>query len=266
MRRLPLTGPLHSGARGDLGALTIVLVSPRNPLNIGAVARAMSNFGCFDLRVVAIHNAEFRTAASAVGPAADILTRARSYEALDEAIADARLVVGTVGRTVGATVGRTTRESHPPAPAPLDQAAPTIRALLARHRRVALLFGSEKFGLSKDALSHCQQLVTIPTRDEHASMNLGQAAAICLYELARAEAASPPAIPPDAPSAGELERLTHLLHEALLAAGQPGMETAFRLRQLRALVHRASIPGSDIPVWTGFLRQILWKLGRSKPI
>ena len=219
----------------------------------------MSNFGCFDLRVVAIHNHDFREAASAVGPAAEILARARSFDTLPEAIADAHLVVGTVGRAVGPTVGRTTRASQAAAPSPIDQAGPSLRATLSRNR-VALLFGSEKFGLSNEALSYCHQLITIPTRDEHASMNLGQAAAICLYELSRVSPA--PAAPPrqDLPTAGELERLTHLLKDALIAAGQSGMDTELRGRQLRALVHRAAFPGQDLPVWIGFLRQILWKL------
>ena len=249
--------PAHRAA--PLNNLAIVLVSPRNPLNIGAVARAMSNFGCHDLRVVAIHNPDFREADSAVGPAAEILAHARSYATLPEAIADCHLVLGTVGRTVGPTVGRTTRDSHPPAPTLLDEGAPAIRASLDRHR-VALLFGSEKFGLSNEVLSHCHQLVTIPTRDEHASMNLGQAAAVCLYEFIRPQPAAAPTIPPYSPPAGELDRLTSLLHETLLAAGQPGMDTALRARQLRALVRRAAIPAMDFPAWIGFLRQILWKL------
>ncbi len=219
----------------------------------------MSNFGCFDLRVVAIHNPDFREAVSAVGPAAEILRRARSFSTLPEAIADAHLVVGTVGREVGPTVGRTTRESRPLEPVPLVQAGPNLQATLSGSR-VALLFGSEKFGLSNEALSYCNQLITIPTRDEHASMNLGQAAAVCLYELSRVPLPGPAPAPPDLPTAGELERLTNLIKEALIAASQPGIETAFRSRQLRALVHRGAFTAQDLPVWIGFFRQILWRL------
>ena len=63
---------------------------------------------------------------------------------------------------------------------------------------VALLFGSEKFGLSNDDMSHCNWLMRIPTREEHGSMNLGQAVALCLYDLARepkAAAATPRSSP-----------------------------------------------------------------------
>ena len=225
----------------------------------------MSNFGCFDLRVVAVFDAGFREAASAVGPAAGILAGARSFATLPEAIADCRVVLGTVGRTVGPTVGRTTRDSAPPPPSLIAEAAPALRTVMggAIGQRVALLFGSEKFGLSNQALSYCDQLVTIPAREEHASMNLGQAAAICLYELARSDPApQPPTGELDRPLAGELERLTLLLRDTLVAAGQPGMDTELRGRQLRALVRRASIPGTDLATWMGFFRQILWKLRR----
>ena len=65
--------------------------------------------------------------------------------------------------------------------------------MLKRHLAAApaaLLFGCEKFGLSNDDLSYCHYLVHIPTRAEHDSMNLGQAVALCLYELARAPMAA----------------------------------------------------------------------------
>jgi tRNA/rRNA methyltransferase len=242
----------------DLNALTIVLVSPRNTLNIGAVARAMSNFGCSDLRVAAIYYKDFRKATSAVGPSAELLREARDYDTLDAAIEDCTLVVGTTG-----AVGR---EWAQPCER-LEQSALRMRAAMSGGGRVALLFGSEKFGLSNDDMSHCHALARIPTRDEHASMNLGQAAAVCLWELARLSPASAPA-PLEAPVkagrrapvAGELDRLTNLFEETLLASGYPAMHTRHRSRQLRILGRRLGIPAGDAEHWTGFLRQILWKL------
>src|SRR5215472_19244706 len=76
------------------GQLAVVLVSTRNPLNIGAVARAMSNFGFSDLRVVNPYDLAFREARSAVG-AAPLLAAARSFPSVAEAVADCTLVVGT---------------------------------------------------------------------------------------------------------------------------------------------------------------------------
>ncbi len=243
----------------DTSRLTVVLVSPRNTLNIGAVARAMSNFGCVDLRVAAIYYKDFRKATSAVGPSAELLQSARDFDTLAEAVADCTLVVGTTG-----AVGRDFDQPYER----LEQSAARMRAAMSAGERVALLFGSEKFGLSNDDMSHCHALVRIPTREEHASMNLGQAAAVCLWELARVpltgelEAAPHPkdlrARRP--PAAGELDRLTSLFEETLLASGYPAMHTRHRARQLRILARRLGIPAGDAEHWTGFLRQILWKL------
>ena len=78
----------------DLRQLAIVLVRTRNPLNIGAVARAMQNFGAADLRLVAPYEASFREAPSAVG-AGTVLREAREFASVAEAVADCRLVIGT---------------------------------------------------------------------------------------------------------------------------------------------------------------------------
>src|SRR6266404_7904189 len=75
--------------------LRVVLVSSRNPLNIGAAARAMSNFGFSRLRVVNPYDRAFREARSAVGAAAAVLAGAEEYTNLAEAVADCTLVVGT---------------------------------------------------------------------------------------------------------------------------------------------------------------------------
>jgi TrmH family RNA methyltransferase len=152
--------------------LRVVLVGARNPLNIGAVARAMSNFGAMHLRVVAPYEKAWREAKSAVG-AAELMARAEEFATVSEAIADCTLVVGTT-----AVGNREIRQRL----VSLVEAGPELRQKLSA-TRVALLFGSEKWGLSNENLSHCHWLVRIPTREEHRSMNLGQAVAVCLYEL-----------------------------------------------------------------------------------
>ena len=261
-----------------LDRLSVVLVSPRNTLNIGAVARAMSNFGAGDLRVAHIFYKEFRSASSAVGLSAALLRGARDYPTTAEAIHDAQLVVGTSGAVGGAN----DRSSLQPLER-LEAAALSMRAALDRGRRVALLFGSEKFGLSNDDMSHCHLLLRIPTRDAHPSMNLGQAAALCLYELARVSpsagskpysaiptAAQPPwELPQNFPrdaghsapaSAESVERLTGLLAQALTLSQYPGIDSLTRTRQLRTLLRRLRLSERDTGLTTGFLRQILWKL------
>jgi TrmH family RNA methyltransferase len=232
----------------------VVLVSTRNPLNIGAAARAMSNLGFLRLRVVNPYEASFREARSAVG-AAPLLSAAEEYPSVADAVADCSLVVGT---TAGAN-----RELHQPLRL-LPQAAPLIRKRLASGG-VALLFGSEKRGLSNADLSHCHWLLRIPTRQEHTSMNLGQAVAVCLYELARRPGARSAALEAgSAARAGELERITSMLLEALHASGYLDEHSATaRQEKLRRMVRRLNLSASDAVTWQGMLRQILWKLKQS---
>lgn len=256
----------------SLNYLSVVLVSPRNTLNIGAVARAMSNFGAPDLRVANIFYKEFRSATSAVGPSAELLRNSRDFPTTAEAVSDAHLVVGTSGAT-GLSWEQPLER--------LEVGALQMRAALDRGQRVALLFGSEKFGLSKEDMSHCHLLLRIPTRDAHPSMNLGQAAALCLYELARVQPHLLATAQPAAQTAPDLrpaeadmvERLNALLIEALIASEYPGMAAPSshptarspRTRQLRTLLHRMHLSGRDATVLTGFLRQMLWKIQQGQP-
>lgn len=229
--------------------LRVVLVRTRNPLNIGAAARAMSNFGFQNLRLVTPWEPSYLGARSAVG-ASRVLLHAEVFESVAEAVADCGLVVGT------SAVGE--RELHHPLRM-LEQGADLIRKKLAESP-VALLFGSEKFGLSNEDLSHCHWVMRIPTRDEHISMNLGQAVAICLYELARAAANVLPTSEPTPASASEVERISLVLFEALRISGYvlPAGEAAAQ-EKVRRLLRRLKLEESDAEVWLGMMRQILWK-------
>jgi TrmH family RNA methyltransferase len=228
------------------------MVATRNPVNLGAAARAMANFGFSRLRVVNPYEVAFREARSAVG-AAPLLRAAQEYRTPAEAVADCRLVVGTT------SVGH--RELQHPVRR-LEYGARLILKGLA-NGPVALLFGSEKFGLSNEDLSHCQWLMRIPTVSQNLSMNLGQAVALCLYELARdpkAVAARPEKI--KSASAAENEQITGLLLDVLHRSGYINPLTAGSTEEkVRRLVRRLAIAGRDAPVLLGMLRQVLWKLG-----
>jgi TrmH family RNA methyltransferase len=237
--------------------LRIVLVSPRNPLNIGAAARAMSNFGFTDMRLVNAYDVAFREARSAV-KSQYILQQAQAYSSLAEAIAECTLVVGTTG------VGH--RELRVPLYR-LETGARLIREHAASGS-VALLFGSEKFGLSNDDMSHCHWLMRIPTRTEHSSMNLGQAVAVCLYELRRDQAfVNQPEHPSPAPASAEsLERLTTVLLELLSESGYTRERIAESGElKLRRLLYRLRLPEHDAEVLLGMLRQVLWKVHNPGP-
>ena len=195
----------------ELDHLRVILVSSRNALNIGAAARAMSNFGFSHLRVVNPYEPGYREARSAVG-ATDVLANAQQFGTVAEAVADCALVVGT-------TAVRHRELQHPLRR--LEAGARLIRKRMATSR-VALLFGSEKFGLSNEDLSHCHWLLHIPTHVKNISMNLGQAVAVCLYELIRDPKSSNRSEKTAPATAAEIERITQMLLEALKASGYLG--------------------------------------------
>ncbi|MGA2236541.1 MAG: TrmJ/YjtD family RNA methyltransferase [Terriglobales bacterium] len=241
---------------GDLDNLCVVLVATRNPLNIGAAARAMSNFGVRLLRVVNPYEVAFREARSAVG-ASGLLAKAEQLESVAEAVADCKLVVGTT--VAGARRDLQHRLQR------LEDGARAIKRQL-KTARVALLFGSERYGLSNRELSHCHWVMRIPTREEHGSMNLGQAVAVCLYELVRGQKTAPAKAMPakkekTSATSGELERLTQVLLEVLRASGYVKPRTAAAEEKLRRLVRRMELNANDAEVLLGMVRQIAWKLG-----
>jgi tRNA/rRNA methyltransferase len=235
--------------------LRVVLVDARNPLNIGAAARATSNFGFHHLRVVNPYDVAFEGARSAVG-AAEVLASAEKFETVAEAVADCSLVVGTTAighRDLQHSLQR------------LEAGAPAIRAHLASGSGpCALLFGSEKYGLSNKDMSHCHWLMHIPTREEHFSMNLGQAVAVCLYELIRDATATMQPEKGSPASSAEVERIHETLLTALQASGYPKLNSSDTFQAaVRRLVHRLKLQTGDAEFLLGMLRQMVWKLKNS---
>ncbi len=231
--------------------LRVVLVETRNPLNIGAAARAMHNFGFRHLRLVRPYDVAFREARSAVD-AADLLATAMQYESIAEAVVDCTLVIGTssaANREPQHLIER------------LEAGATRIEGAVQRGP-AALLFGSEKYGLSNEHMSYCDWLIRIGTAD---SMNLGQAVAVCLYELTRDETALE-AAPQRPAAAADTEQLTGLLGEILELSGYIHPVTAGSASlKLRRLVHRLNLSARDLRVWLGIFRQVLWKLTETRP-
>jgi len=215
----------------------------------------MSNFGIRDLRVVRPWEAAFRDAKSAVG-AAELLRNARECPDVAEAIADCGLVVGT-------SAGSRNRDTQHPIYR-LEAGARLIRQSL--QNRVAILFGSEKFGLSNDDLSYCNWLMHIPTREEHLSMNLGQAVAVSLYELVRdpgtpLEPCTRPETAP--PTAAQTQVLIAKVLELLEAVDYRARHPRANIQQeTRRLIRRMHLNARDTEGILGMLRQTLWKIGK----
>lgn len=255
----------------DLDRIDVVLVSPRNPLNIGAVSRAMANFGFRHLTVVAPYEPHWREAQSAVG-AEDILQNAKVCATLPEALASATLVFGT-----GTLQPRRPEQSVIELPA----VAPLVRDKLAQAARIAIVFGPEKHGLTRDDLSFCHRLLTIPTDPRQPSMNLGQAVAVCLYELASRlpqletqvesqpetsaqsllDLAAPVPTPALAATSSSLDLLACVIEETMLAAGySPRSMQAANRHDLRLLLRRLAPNAKDNRRILGLFRRILWRL------
>ena len=245
-----MTRPVHTPAAME--NLRIVLVRTRNPLNLGAAARAMSNFGALHLRVMTPYEKAFREAVSAVG-AEPLLASTQEFASVAEAVGDCGLVVGTTA------IGNRELQHELYS---LDEAAKRMRRKLSLGR-VAVLFGSEKTGLSNEDLSHCHWLLRIPTRDEHRSMNLAQAVAVVVYELARGS--RPPSAknklsPPDV-DMETLGRINNAFREALHLSGYIHPRSAASAEaKLRRMLLRFELSAADAQVLLGMLRKILWRL------
>jgi tRNA/rRNA methyltransferase len=230
----------------SLERVSFVLVRARNPNNIGAVARAMANFGLGDLRLVEPYAAAWDESRAAVGGEA-VLKRARLMT-LSEAAADAHLVLGT---------GDGRRAVRRPVIA-LPGLADYLRENLPAGGRTAILFGSEKTGLRNEDLEHCRAVLRIPTRPQTPSMNLGQAAAVIAYEMSKSNAPAAPRLPrqPLAP-AGQREDLVRWAVRAMDRLDyMKDADEAARIGRVRNALGQWPLTRRD----AGFLRSLLKRI------
>jgi TrmH family RNA methyltransferase len=226
-----------------LSRVAFVLVRPRNPNNIGAVARAMANFGVDDLRLVEPYAPAWEESRAAVG-AERILKRARATT-LADAVADSQLVLGT---------GDGRRAVRRPVVS-LPGLADYLRENLPDGGRCSILFGSEKTGLRNADLERCRAVIRIPTSPQTPSMNLGQAAAVIAYEISRPKAAAAPRLPREPlASAGQTE---DLVRWALLALDRldymKDTPEAAKAERVRRALQRRPLSRQD----AGFIRALL---------
>lgn len=245
----------------------MILVRPRNPLNIGAAARAMANFGFRDLAVAAPYEPSWRETRSAVG-AEDVIREAQVAGTLAEALQDVTLAVGT-------TSGQ--RRTLDRELISLEVLPHWLEQQDARGR-AAMLFGSEKTGLSNEDLSYCHAVIRIPTAARCPSMNLGQAVAVCCSELARwrkdaaGRQSEGAAIFPDSPASARahvsppasIQSLEHLFERAARVLDEAGYlkpkSRAATLLKLRRMLMERRLSNYEAKILGGVLAQIEWKL------
>ncbi len=224
--------------------IVVVLHEPQDLVNIAHVVRGMKNFGVRDLRLVRPREYEAYRVEGIAHQTQDVLARVRTFDSLEEALADCVHIVGFTAR------GRTAKRNLQ---RPRDAAAEVL-ALAAGGAGgpVALLFGREDKGLSNDALDRCHRVVTIPSDPSYASLNLGHAVIIMLYELALAKGADErpfkaPRRPSEPAEAAELERLFVDVARALQAIEFFKTRNADGvMRTMREIAHRAPLDAREV--------------------
>ncbi len=220
----------------------IVLLRPRNPENLGAVARAMKNFGLSDWAIVALGTHDFAAARRVAVHAEELLERPRLCATLEEAVADCAWVVGTSSRIV-----RRKRRLRPEAVA--------AEALAGAARgRTAIVFGDEQSGLSNEDLARCHDLSSVPTDDAQPSLNLAQAVLLYAYELRRAAAPARVPDPPPGASDAEVRALEAALRDALRARGFLVGPERHAVRDLLATLVRRRLSQREARLWIAALR------------
>ncbi|MEE8348589.1 MAG: RNA methyltransferase [Acidobacteriota bacterium] len=229
-------------------SVSVVLVEPHKGGNIGAVARAMKNMGLEHLKLVAPLEQVTEECRMMAGKAIDLVTSARVYPSLDDAVSQDHLVVGTTSLRK--------REQSQPIHTPREIAPVILKH--AASERVALVFGPERRGLSDSQLARCQYLVSIPSNPEHPVLNLSQAVLILTYEIFIGN-------PVTGEHALELatdeerEQMFRSMEEVLvqigfLSSGNP----EHIMNSVRRFLGRADLSPRDLQILRGIMSQMQW--------
>lgn len=242
-------------------APAVILCEPQLGENIGTTARAMANFGLWDLRLVKPRDGWPNEKAVAAASRADhVLERVRVFDTLAEAIGDLSLVFATTARS---------RELRHEVIGP-DTAAQRTMAAIAGGQGVGLVFGREKWGLSNEEVALCGTIVTLPVEPAFASLNIAQAVLVLAYEWRRASdgAALPFATPEAAPATGgELMGLFEQLEEALERNGffKTPEKRPTVVNNLRTMLGKAGFSGQDVRTLRGVIASLDRRHERADP-
>lgn len=238
-----------------LEKMRVVLVEPQEPMNVGAVARAMRNFGLSRLYLV--------NPGPRVGPpwareaywlavhAEEVLDQAVAVASLREAIEDTHFVVATTGRA---------RELYP---APVVTAREIPERVLSVEGEVALVFGRETFGLTNEELQFAHLIGTIPTAPEQPSLNLAQAVVVFAYELYQAwgQRGGLPG-KEELAALGALEGFFADLERYVLEIGFTDEHRfPYAMRRLRRIFHKVRLSQGEVQLLRGLLHQSRYAIG-----
>ncbi|BCS53019.1 RNA methyltransferase [Geobacter sp. SVR] len=229
--------------------VTIVLVEPQSPGNIGMVCRAMKNMGLTRLRLVKgcdrFHPESLKFAVSA----RDLLERAEVYDDLASALADCALTVGTTRRH-----GKYRQEILSPV-----EVATLFNENIIPGSPAAIVFGREDSGLTTDELSLCRWHATIPSAAEYGSLNLSQAVLVFCYELGKVAASPGGGRLEQVATSQQMESLFGQLDACLQKIGFLNEQNpAHIMRSMRRILFRATLDNREVAILRGMLTQIDW--------
>jgi len=231
----------------------IVLIDPSHPGNIGSVARAMKNMALSELTLVRPRSFPHAESIALAAGADDILSGARIVDTVAEAIADCSFIAGTTSRP---------RSYHWEFATPRDVADRIVG--LGNENRVALLFGSERYGLANEDLQHCNVLVRIPANPQYCSLNLAMSVLLLAYEIfvARERPQSHVQLElPLAPSS-DVEHFYAHLHQVLNEIDFDD-RTGHLMERLRRLFNRAQLDRNELNIMRGILSAVQGRRGQS---
>tara|TARA_B100001059_G_scaffold222536_1_gene246584 strand:- start:840 stop:1574 length:735 start_codon:yes stop_codon:yes gene_type:complete len=243
-------------------SLTVVLVEPAGPLNLGSVARLCANFGVEDLRLVAPRCDPGDLDAQRMAVHGDqVLKRARHFPTLFDALTDCQRVVASCGRIDHGEI---------PLQAP-EQVMPWVQQGLESAAQVALVFGREDRGLSNEELLLSQRVVRLHSSEAYPSLNLSHAVAVMLHELERVRrqpTGQLNAVLQEVETA-EPTQLINCLNDAedlLLEAGFLLQHTArARMAKVKGLLQRALVRPEELAMLRGMVRQLRWAIRCHRP-
>src|SRR5262245_31040312 len=229
-------------------SIRIVLVEPREAGNVGAAARVMKNFGFGELWIVGEHPKLDPLAGWWASGADDVVANAHFAPTLHHALRDAHITVATTSAR-----GRTT---------PIDLTPAGVAELYSESQTLAVVFGREDSGLTREEVMQCQRTAVIPTHPDFPTMNLAQSVGVFCYELSSIERRSAPR---DLAPAALIERLHERAEALLVEVGFLQANNPDRIYDdLRAILARADLDAREATILLGMVSQIEWALGRDR--
>lgn len=189
----------------SLRNITLVIVEPQHPGNIGSICRTCKNMGISNL--ILVNPIEYLVDETfKLGWASeDIIRAAKRVDTLDEALEGMHLVIGTTQRQ---------REQHPPLVSPKEIAG-TLASMSESEKKIAILFGRENNGLTNEELLKCQWISRIPSQSDHPALNLSQAVMVYAYELYQASVEKRPIYTWNLAKAVEVDKLYKKMEETV---------------------------------------------------